>query len=147
MTALQEERFADPTSLIGGSCLLTLLNHGVNKGTQECNCLFSVQTLKKRQFSSHGAVKVALFNLIYQRYHKANEADSYTNVSPHHNLCFPHGEKVLLESDRKASWVEEGTFFFSTQNVSANLHRLFPLGPNYSRMGGLEFVSVPFLVP
>lgn len=42
-------------------------------------------------------MKVALFNLIYQRYHKANEADSYTNVSPHHNLCFPHGEKVQTE--------------------------------------------------
>lgn len=42
--------------------------------------------------------------------------------------------QVLLESDRKGSWVEDGTSFFSTLNVSATLHRLFPLGPNHSRM-------------
>lgn len=72
---------------------------------------------KKGSFSSHGAVKVALFNLIYQRYHKANEADSYTNVTLHQNVFFRCGEKVIFESDRKLSSVKENISFFSTRNV------------------------------
>lgn len=56
-------------------------------------------------------MKVALFNLIYQRYHKANEAESYTNVNPDQNLFCPRGEKVRFESDRKGSLGPRGPFF------------------------------------
>lgn len=65
-------------------------------------------------------MKVALFNLIYRRYHKANEADSYTNVTLHRNVFFPCGEKVIFESDGELSSVkEQNVFLFNSQRFAA----------------------------
>lgn len=72
-------------------------------------------------------MKVALFNLIYQRYHKANEADSYTNVTLHQNVFFRCGEKVIFESDRKLSLGKEKIPFFSKRKCLSFQLDLLPL--------------------